>query len=85
MLSLLVSMNRSGSDWLFVTPFGLRRGLVWIREHYNNIPVYITENGVSDRTGIIEDEERISYYKSYINEVLKGDYSFPINQKSFEK
>ena len=63
---------RSGSDWLRVTPFGIRAGLNWIRTHYNNVPVYVTENGVSDRSGAIDDQFRVDFYRSYINEVLKG-------------
>ncbi len=32
----------------------------------------MTENGVSDRENLIEDNHRIGYYMAYINEVLKG-------------
>ncbi|XP_053375783.1 uncharacterized protein LOC123534954 isoform X1 [Mercenaria mercenaria] len=63
---------KSGSKWLRVTPWGLRRGLNWIKSHYNNFPVYITENGVSDNTGTTSDQHRIDYYRQYINEVLKA-------------
>lgn len=62
----------SGSSWLFVTPFGLRKVLNWIKMTYNNIPVYITENGVSDRNGSLVDYNRVYFYRNYINEVLKG-------------
>ena len=34
--------------------------------------MYITENGVSSRTDSLQDDDRIKYYKSYVNEVLKG-------------
>lgn len=63
---------RSGSSWLFVTPFGLRKVLNWVKMTYNNIPVYITENGVSDRNGSLEDYSRVYFYRNYINEMLKG-------------
>ena len=44
------------------------------------MPVYVTENGVSDDTGTIFDLERIYYYKHYINELLKGKlWTFGIN------
>ena len=39
----------SGSDWLMVTPWGLRSILSWIGEQYPGVGVYITENGVSDK------------------------------------
>lgn len=63
---------RSGSSWLFVTPFGLRKVLNWVKMTYNNIPVYITENGVSDRNGSLNDYSRVYFYRNYINEMLKG-------------
>ncbi|XP_071110740.1 lactase/phlorizin hydrolase-like [Haliotis cracherodii] len=62
----------SGSDWLKVTPFGLRKMLNWFKYHYNNVPVYITENGVSDRNGTLYDEHRVRFLRHYINEVLKA-------------
>ena len=63
----------SGSSWLKVTPWGIRQGLDWIKTRYNNVPVYVTENGVSDNNGTISDQHRIDYLKAYINEVLKGN------------
>lgn len=64
---------RSGSGWLKVTPFGLRKMLNWIKNHYNNMPVYVTENGISDKNGSLTDYHRIHYYRTYINEMLKGN------------
>lgn len=64
--------ERSGSNWLKVTPFGLRKILNWIKIHYNNVPVYVTENGISDTNGSLTDLHRIHYYRTYINEMLKG-------------
>jgi hypothetical protein len=63
---------RSGSSWLKVTPFAIRKQLKWIKDRYMNIPIYVTENGVSDRNGSLVDVHRINYYRAYINEVLKG-------------
>lgn len=37
------------------------------------MPVYVTENGVSDRNGSLVDYHRIHFYRSYINEMLKGN------------
>lgn len=56
-----------------MTPFGLRKLLNWITETYN-YPIYVTENGVSDRNGSLNDVHRVNYYRSYINEMLKGIY-----------
>lgn len=35
-------------------------------------PVIVTENGVCDRLGNLDDMERVYYYKHYINQVLKA-------------
>ncbi|KAJ8046000.1 Lactase-phlorizin hydrolase [Holothuria leucospilota] len=65
---------KSGSSWLQVVPWGIRRLLVWIRDEYGqNVPIYVTENGISTRdVSDLDDQDRINYYKSYINEVLKA-------------
>lgn len=52
------------------------RGVVnWIKKTYGDVPIYITENGVTDRNATLEDHHRIFYYKGYINELLKGNMS----------
>ena len=68
--------HRSGSSWLNVVPFGIRRLLNFIKENYGQVPIYITENGVSDNNGTLEDDQRVYYYKHYTNEILKGIISF---------
>ena len=65
--------RRTGSDWLLIVPWGLRRLLGWIKERYNNPIIYITENGVSDRTNSAQDPQRCEFLKKYINEALKGE------------
>ncbi|NWR48103.1 LPH hydrolase, partial [Regulus satrapa] len=63
----------SGSLWLKVTPFGFRKILRWIKEEYNNPPIYVTENGVSERGAFeFNDTWRTHYYRTYINEALKA-------------
>ncbi|NWV26721.1 LPH hydrolase, partial [Origma solitaria] len=67
------SWLNSGSVWLKVTPFGFRKILRWIKEEYNNPPVYVTENGISERGAFqYNDTWRMHYYRSYINEALKA-------------
>uniref|UniRef100_A0A8B9EW89 beta-glucosidase n=1 Tax=Amazona collaria TaxID=241587 RepID=A0A8B9EW89_9PSIT len=67
------SWLNSGSFWLKVTPFGFRKLLRWIKEEYDNPPIYVTENGVSERgASDFNDTWRIHYYRSYINEALKA-------------
>ncbi|XP_068051279.1 lactase/phlorizin hydrolase isoform X1 [Anomalospiza imberbis] len=64
---------RSGSAWLKMAPFGFRKLLRWIKEEYNNPPIYVTENGVSERGAFeFNDTWRMYYYRTYINEALKA-------------
>uniref|UniRef100_A0A668S0Y7 Lactase n=1 Tax=Oreochromis aureus TaxID=47969 RepID=A0A668S0Y7_OREAU len=63
----------SASDWLKVTPFGIRRLLNFIKNEYGNPPIIVTENGVSEQGPIdLNDVHRIYYYEQYINQVLKA-------------
>lgn len=49
--------------------------LNWIKDNYNNIPVYVTENGYPDDTGTLNDFSRVEVLFGYISEVLKGTFS----------
>ncbi|CAH1801974.1 unnamed protein product [Owenia fusiformis] len=66
----------SGSDWLKVVPWGLRKLLSFVKDNYGNQEIIITENGVSIQSNTKEDalndQARIDYYRGYINEVLKA-------------
>ncbi|KAI8790277.1 lactase-phlorizin hydrolase [Biomphalaria glabrata] len=73
----------SGSSWLKVTPFGIRKILNWLKYNYNNVPVYITENGISDRNGTLHDWHRVHYYRLYLSEVLKAMKLDGCNVKGF--
>lgn len=54
--------GNSSLPWLKVVPWGMRKLLNWIKDIYNNPPVYITENGFAD-VGEVEDLGRVSYYR----------------------
>lgn len=56
-------------------PWGLRGLLNWIKDHYGDVRVLVTENGLSE-AGTSEDLNdwwRIEFYTRYIGEVLKGN------------
>lgn len=53
--------------------WGLRRLLNWIKEEYGNPEIFITENGVATNSKTtVDDTERFFFYKTYIDEALKG-------------
>ncbi|XP_061723170.1 myrosinase 1-like [Cydia pomonella] len=59
----------SQAPWIREYGPGLYHLLVHIKDTYNNPLVYITENGVSTTAGL-NDYNRVSYYRSYLNAVL---------------
>ncbi|KAI3356505.1 hypothetical protein L3Q82_017710, partial [Scortum barcoo] len=63
----------TGSFWLKITPFGFRKLLKFIKDEYGNPPIYVTENGVSERGAVdLNDIHRKYYYENYINQALKA-------------
>ncbi|XP_033474190.2 lactase/phlorizin hydrolase-like [Epinephelus lanceolatus] len=63
----------SGSFWLKITPFGFRKILKFIKDEYGNPPIYVTENGISERGEVnLNDLHRKHYYENYINQALKA-------------
>ncbi|XP_065570473.1 lactase/phlorizin hydrolase-like [Artemia franciscana] len=75
---------QAGSSWLYITPFGIREQLKYIKENYgDNTEIYITENGCSDTAGNLDDFARVYYYKRYINNVLKAIRLDQVNVKGY--
>ncbi|XP_054758147.2 lactase/phlorizin hydrolase-like [Lytechinus pictus] len=63
---------KSGSTWLKIVPWGIRRLVNWIQDEYH-MPIYVTENGVSTLDVYeLDDRIRQDYYRAYINELLKA-------------
>lgn len=46
-----------------VVPWGLRETLRYIKEKYNNPPVFITENGYCNKSRELNDLRRINYFR----------------------
>uniref|UniRef100_A0A182JGM2 Cytosolic beta-glucosidase n=1 Tax=Anopheles atroparvus TaxID=41427 RepID=A0A182JGM2_ANOAO len=63
------SWPSTASSWLKIYPRGIYEALRWIRDEYGNPPVWITENGVSDRNGT-RDVQRVRYYNTHLDAVL---------------
>jgi beta-glucosidase/6-phospho-beta-glucosidase/beta-galactosidase len=57
----LVDVVKFFVNMLQVVPTGFANLLRWCKSSYNDPPIYITENGFSDR-GTLEDYGRIQYF-----------------------
>lgn len=70
---------KGAPDWLYCVPWGMRKILVWLKEQYNDPEIIITENGFSvcgehdlPLPAALNDKDRVTYLKGYINEALKA-------------
>ncbi|KAM6568152.1 hypothetical protein CsatB_016137 [Cannabis sativa] len=68
---------RANSYWLYQVPWGLYKCLTYIKHHYGNPTVILSENGMDDPGNVtlpegLHDSTRINYYKSYIAELKKA-------------
>jgi beta-glucosidase/6-phospho-beta-glucosidase/beta-galactosidase len=74
----------SSALWLRVVPWGFRKILKWLKDTYDNPTIYVTENGFADYAGSdASDVQRVRYYESYINEMLKAIVIDQVNVTSY--
>ncbi|XP_038712013.1 beta-glucosidase 47-like isoform X2 [Tripterygium wilfordii] len=66
-------------DWINAYPQGLENTVMYIKERYNNIPMFITENGVGQQDNpnstieaSINDVERINYIGNYLDALSRA-------------
>lgn len=57
---------------MYEVPWGMRKLLNFIRTEYNDPPILVTENGVSDHEGSLDDDFRINYHSSYVDNMHAG-------------
>ncbi|CAG9784196.1 unnamed protein product [Diatraea saccharalis] len=62
-------LSGTPNSYVKMVPWGFYNLLTYIKEQYDNPPVYITENGCSTGTGW-NDEFRVTYYRSYLSALL---------------
>ncbi|GAU33450.1 hypothetical protein TSUD_380860 [Trifolium subterraneum] len=53
--------------WLYIHPQGMEIIVTYIKERYNNIPMYITENGFGMIEHSSDDVKRVEYLSSYLD------------------
>eukprot|EP00252_Welwitschia_mirabilis_P025086 TRINITY_DN7703_c0_g1_i1.p1 TRINITY_DN7703_c0_g1~~TRINITY_DN7703_c0_g1_i1.p1 ORF type:complete len:406 (-),score=68.64 TRINITY_DN7703_c0_g1_i1:45-1262(-) len=71
--------KRGASEWLYIYPKGLRDLLVYTKTHYNNPPIFITENGIDDFNNesvplkeALNDRLRIEYFRGHLEAVKEA-------------
>jgi len=84
------SWRQGATVWLFHTPWAMRKLLNWVKEHYDDPEIIITENGFaidgeSDLTGedALNDTQRVEYLTSYVNEALKAIHLDGVRLKGY--
>uniref|UniRef100_A0A9I9DER5 Beta-glucosidase 44-like n=1 Tax=Cucumis melo TaxID=3656 RepID=A0A9I9DER5_CUCME len=68
--------KRAHTGWLYEVPWGMHKALMYVKEHYGNPNVIVSENGM-DTSDIplpegLNDRERINYYKTYLQNMKKA-------------
>ncbi|XP_052743366.1 myrosinase 1 isoform X2 [Bicyclus anynana] len=53
-----------------VYPKGIRKQLSWLKQHYGDIDIIITENGYASTGHQLNDFERADFIKNYLEQVL---------------
>ena len=61
--SVTLNFARKNTIILQIVPWGLREILRFIKEKYNNPPVFITENGYCSESRELNDVDRINYFR----------------------
>jgi beta-glucosidase len=65
----LLGVERTTKGWA-IRPDGLRELLVWLRDKYGKVPIYVTENGAAfadyvDPSGQVKDPERVEFLRKH--------------------
>ncbi|KAL4313024.1 hypothetical protein GQ457_01G042900 [Hibiscus cannabinus] len=67
-------------DWLYVYPQGMEKIITYIKERYNNIPMFITENGLCENDKSekghteesLNDVKRVEYISGYLGAIAEA-------------
>lgn len=65
------SWTPSAEFWMVHAPDGFYNLLMWIKNNYNNVEIFIAENGWSDN-GQLSDNERIDYLRSHYEQTHRA-------------
>ncbi|XP_021719664.1 beta-glucosidase 46-like isoform X2 [Chenopodium quinoa] len=66
-------------DWLYIHPQGMEKMVTYVKDRYNNTPMFITENGFVQEsnsstsvTKLLNDSKRVEYMAGYLDSVLSS-------------
>ncbi|XP_068664862.1 beta-glucosidase 18-like [Aristolochia californica] len=62
---------RTAMPSFYVVPYGIEKIIMYVKDRYNNIPMYITENGYSQndvgtKDELVNDMERVRFLENYL-------------------
>lgn len=65
------------STWLYIVPWGLYKALNYVKEHYKNPVMILSENGMDDPGNYtlakgLRDHTRVNYFREYISYLKKA-------------
>ncbi|CAH9061215.1 unnamed protein product [Cuscuta epithymum] len=65
------------SNWLYIVPWGMYKAVTYVKEHYGNPTMILSENGMDYAANIsfaesYHDTKRIDYYRSYLIQLKKA-------------
>ncbi|KAI3835321.1 hypothetical protein MKW98_020437 [Papaver atlanticum] len=68
---------RAHSNWLYEVPWGMYKVLTYVKEHYGNPNVILSENGMDDPGNVslpqaLHDTRRMNFYKTYLIQLKKA-------------
>ncbi|XP_043694664.1 beta-glucosidase 44-like [Telopea speciosissima] len=68
---------KANSYWLYDVPWGMYKVLTYVKEHYGNPTVILSENGMDDPGNVtipngLYDTTRINFYKGYLTQLKKA-------------
>ncbi|KAM4708404.1 beta-klotho [Discoglossus pictus] len=70
------------ANGLAIVPSGIRKILNWVKQQYGNIPIYITSNGIDDKSSN-NDKIRMYYIQQYSQQILLAYLKDKINVKGY--
>ncbi|CAH0717625.1 unnamed protein product, partial [Brenthis ino] len=77
------SWKKSCAYHLDQHPEGLRSMLSWIKKSFGDIEIVIFENGYATSASSLHDQDRVSFFKKHLEQVLLAIYEDKVNVTGF--